>query len=137
MIDRLLVSTPDAVIFLGDILEDTLDIRSVFPGLPLYTVAGNCDYSYDDVKEIRLGGKRFLLCHGHQFGVKMGLEKLYAEGVRRKVDVVLFGHTHTQFAETRDGILYLNPGSASGYGGFRYAEITVDEKGVSYALFRE
>ena len=137
MIDRLLVSKPDAVIFLGDITEDTLDIRSVFPELPLYRVAGNCDYERDDVKECKLGGKRFLLCHGHQYGVKTGLERLWTEGLRRQVDVVLFGHTHRQYAETRNGILYLNPGSASGFGGFCFAELFIDEKGVSYELFRE
>lgn len=136
MIDHVLISKPDAVIFLGDILEDTLDFRSVFPGLPLYRVAGNCDFSYDDVLELELGGYRFLLCHGHQFRVKAGLERLHAEGARRRVDAVLFGHTHRQHAEIYDGILYLNPGSASGFGGYCCAEITTGEKGLTYELIR-
>ncbi|MBQ5362400.1 MAG: metallophosphoesterase family protein, partial [Clostridia bacterium] len=32
-----------------------------------------------------------------------------------KADICLFGHTHRQFYESRDGFVILNPGSAGKY----------------------
>ena len=48
-----------------------------------------------------IGGKKFLITHGDLFGVKHGLEKLRHHGEILDVDVILFGHTHEQYADTQ------------------------------------
>lgn len=122
------IRTPDAVVFLGDGLRDVINLDT--HGAPLLSVSGNCDAfgffgDFGAEKEIvmTLGGKRFLMTHGHEYGVKSGLGRIVAAAVEKDVDVVLFGHTHMAFekrlpdGESEYGIplkkpLYLfNPGS--------------------------
>ena len=38
-------------------------------------------------------------------------EYIREEGAARKVDIVMFGHTHKPYFEQKDGITVLNPGS--------------------------
>ena len=87
--------------------------------LPVAQVRGNCDYGEYDIPEQRVveySGVKFLLCHGHRFGVKSGLLRLSYAAMENQVTVALFGHTHQAFCEVRDGVWLLNPGSC-GYGG--------------------
>ena len=37
-------------------------------------------------------------------------EYIREEGAARKVDIVMFGHTHKPYFEQKDGITVLNPG---------------------------
>lgn len=43
---------------------------------------------------------RAFITHGHNYGVSLGLEGIYAEALSRGVDIVLFGHTHRPVAES-------------------------------------
>ena len=81
----------------------------------LLSVCGNCDwYSTEPaVREIMIGGKRILFCHGHTFKVKYGYEMLAEEAKRRNAHVAIFGHTHVPYYERRDGIHFFNPGAAA------------------------
>ena len=103
----------DGIIHLGDHLEDARWMLARTNGHPVYGVRGNCDFGIQgpDDQLLELGGVKFLLMHGHRFGVKSGYGGALAEAKRRGAEVLLFGHTHFPFMEERDGILMLNPGS--------------------------
>ncbi len=111
---------PDQVIHLGDLQRDAEEVAQFYPRIPFCTVPGNCDgWTTDPVKkEIVIGGKRFLLSHGHTWRVKSGHEAAVAEARARGADVLLFGHTHRAYCQRLpDGLWVLNPGaSRTSYG---------------------
>ena len=92
-------SPPDAIVFLGDGLRDMAYCD--LDGIPLYAICGNCDF-YSIYGEVRgeneiiadVGGKRVMMTHGNDYGVKSGLGTIVAAASRKDVDIVLFGHTH-------------------------------------------
>ena len=83
-----------------------------------YTVKGNCDFgsSLPVVEEFCVDGVRFMATHGHIYNVKYGLFDIDRAAREKKVDVVLYGHTHVAMDVVRDGIRFFNPGSL-GFGG--------------------
>jgi hypothetical protein len=128
---------PDLVLFAGDGLYDALDLR--YEGYHVLAVRGNCDLAAPSDIPYELtfpvNGKTIYLTHGHRLQVKQGLSLLFARA--REVDAALaiYGHTHTQTLEYREGILLLNPGALRD-GGF--AIVTVDDHGeMSCQLFGE
>ena len=60
-------------------------------------------------------GVRIFAVHGHRYDVKYDreLDYLLHAAAQEQADVVLFGHTHVQYCETREGILVLNPGACA------------------------
>ncbi|MCD8380741.1 MAG: metallophosphoesterase [Lachnospiraceae bacterium] len=104
----------DMVIHCGDIEDGEQLIREA-AHCHLEAVVGNNDYFSDLPREtvFELGGKKVWLTHGHNYFVSLGIERLREEAVRKKVDVVFFGHTHRPFLEEQDDILFINPGSIS------------------------
>ena len=139
------IKKPDAIVFLGDGLRDVAYCD--FGDVPLFAVCGNCDlYSSfggvrgEDEILITLGGKRIMMTHGHEYGVKNGLGRLVMAALRKGADVVLFGHTHSPVeiclpaGETDFGInlekpMYLmNPGSVGGYDA-SWGLLTIDNRG--------
>ena len=79
---------------------------------PFIVVRGNNDYNdnpYD--REFTIGGKRFLLTHGHKYGVYMGVSNLFYTAKEKNVDMVVFGHTHKAYYMEHEGVHILNPGS--------------------------
>lgn len=72
----------------------------------IHVVRGNNDFfSFcDREKEISIGRYRALLTHGHMYGVSLGTEGIKDEARARKVDIVMYGHTHKPHLEyCRDG----------------------------------
>ena len=115
----------DALFHLGDGYDDLVSLKVALP--PVYQVAGNCDTCRTDTLNlVSLAGTRFLLTHGHLQRVRYELDTLYAFALRQKAQVALFGHTHEQHMEQRDGILLLNPGTAM-QGCFAVLELTTPE----------
>ncbi len=110
VIDR--VWPVDALIHCGDV-EGEEDYIEQLAGCPLYVVAGNNDYFSGLARELEfvLGGKKIFLCHGHSYGVSMGMERIREEGQSRRADIVMYGHTHRPYLEVGKGITVLNPGS--------------------------
>ncbi|MCD7738961.1 MAG: metallophosphoesterase [Lachnospiraceae bacterium] len=104
----------DMVIHCGDI-ENGEPLIKEAAGCHLEAVTGNNDYFSDLPSEtvFVLGGKKVWLTHGHNYFVSLGIERLKEEAVRKKADVVMFGHTHRPFLEEEDDILFINPGSIS------------------------
>lgn len=101
----------DAILHLGDGYHDLGDLSVPLP--PVYQVAGNCDMGRTDVLEpICLSGARLILTHGHLQHVRQGTEGLLSLALAEKAAAVLYGHTHVQKCEWKNGILLLNPGAA-------------------------
>ena len=118
LVSSLRRQVPDCLIHLGDgireaaLLKEELEIK-------VYAVKGNMDAEDDELampgtKEtlvLELDGIRFLLTHGHRFGVKEGKAALLAEAKKQRAEIALHGHTHIFCDETADGIRIINPGS--------------------------
>jgi len=113
---------PDAVFHLGDLVEDAQELSYAYRKIPLYNVEGNCDAwsagpGTPATMLQKLGGVRFLLTHGHLFQAKSGTGALLQEGRRRKVNAVLYGHTHIPLVQQEpDGLWLINPGTIGGAG---------------------
>lgn len=106
---------PDQIIHLGDYQQDAERLRDAYPDIPVCSVPGNCDGWTTEplVRRITLGGKTFLLSHGHIWHVKSGYEQAIAEGRKAGASVLLFGHTHrAECFRTDDGLTVMNPGTS-------------------------
>lgn len=76
---------------------------------PLTAIRGNIDTAgpcaaLPPIDTIELGGRLFYLVHS--------IHDLDLNPAAAHIDVVVSGHSHRAAIETRDGVLYLNPGSA-------------------------
>ncbi|WP_243116689.1 metallophosphoesterase [Marinisporobacter balticus] len=103
----------DLLIHLGDHYEDAIFLGK-YMNIKVAAVKGNCDRE-EALKEIILELERhkLFLVHGHQYGVKMSLNKIYYKALELGCDIVLFGHTHMAVNIKHDGVLLMNPGSLS------------------------
>ena len=76
---------------------------------PVIAIRGNIDTAewakrYPDTTKVTLGGRSIYVLHD--------LHELKLDPVACGVDIVISGHSHKPRIETRQGVLYLNPGSA-------------------------
>jgi len=106
---RSVLGRSDVIIHAGDI--DTPEILSALQELaPVIAVRGNMDYGnwaerLPPADMVELGGVTLYVLHNlNTLDIDPG-----AAGVR----VVVSGHTHQSAAVRADGVLYLNPGSAT------------------------
>lgn len=119
-IDR---TKPDAVIHLGDHLDDGLAMKETYPNIPFYIVPGNCDrfrnvLGMPETLVEKVFGVKLFMTHGHLHNVKLSLGKLIKDGYATGSQAVLFGHTHrTCCHQDGDGLWVINPGSCGYYGG--------------------
>ena len=105
----------DLIVHLGDYtgkeLLDALrglgDFRGVFGNMD--TSAVRAELPEKEVVDVN--GKRLGLVHG--WGAPWGMHKKIKE-LFKGVDAVLYGHTHMAKNELVEGILFFNPGSATG-----------------------
>jgi len=127
--------SPDWVLHLGDNERDCSDIELMFPDIPLRKVRGNCDRLSAglDIDEFVLEGKRFLITHGHLFGVKSGKAKIIQAAKDRDIDILLFGHTHIPHYSLVDELTVVNPGSMHSDGKY-YAVLEIENGDVSCEL---
>lgn len=104
----------DLVIHAGDICS--LDYFKKFPkNVEMKAVCGNVDEP--EIAE-RLEKKIFLDLAGVRVGVFHGrgpsrrvIDYVLEEFAKDKVDVVIFGHSHTPYQKMHKDVLYFNPGS--------------------------
>ena len=105
---------PDVFIFCGDGTADVENLEYIYTDVQFHYVKGNCDFgNYPISKEIKVGSKRIYFAHGHTYSVKNDDFEIFSEAKRRGVDILLYGHTHNPFVETRNGIVVMNPGSVA------------------------
>ena len=103
----------DVIIHLGDYVEDGLYLRTL-TNTPVHILKGNCDIYAEDgsmALETILGGFKFFACHGHKYGVKGDLNRIYHAEREKNAQVILYGHTHRAYLEDDGRILIMNPGS--------------------------
>ncbi len=107
----------EVVLFLGDGERDFDEVRKEFPEKMFIGVRGNNDWysSLKNTELITIEGVRIFMTHGHTYHVKYGLSELKMSGRAEKADIVLFGHTHSQYTEYEDGMYIMNPGAVMGY----------------------
>lgn len=119
----------DYIIHLGDYCRDAEMISKELK-LDIIYVKGNCDFSasVDNEKVMDIGGRKFLITHGHNLNVKNNYTNLYYRAAEAGADVALFGHTHFAHVFENEGILFVNPGSISRprSGAETYAVITIE-----------
>ncbi len=95
----------DTIIHAGDVCDDNI-ITQLSTIAPVYAVRGNMDgkatYPKNDLQTIR--GRTFYILHD--------IERLDLDLKAAGVEIVVFGHTHQPENFQRNGILFINPGSA-------------------------
>ena len=134
MITEASLRRPDLLIHLGDCLSDARAVSQAVGDLPVESVPGNCDFSYDEpVRIIPCGGIKLLITHGHLHRVKSSLDPLRAAARAAGVRAALFGHTHIPHNEDTAGLLLFNPGSISLplYGSPSYGILEIDGERLS------
>lgn len=73
---------PDLFIHLGDHIRDSLELAHEFPDIPLFAVAGNCDFASREPDRMSFfaGPVRVFATHGHAYSVKYTLDPLLNAG---------------------------------------------------------
>ncbi len=98
----------ELIIHAGDIGKPEVlnELRTI---APTFCVRGNNDTeawaaAVPERQIVKAGERQILVLHqiGH----------LFREPVTEECAAVVFGHTHKPLVETRNGVLYINPGSA-------------------------
>ena len=105
----------DLIIHAGDVNNDCTELQRLYPNKSIVFVRGNNDYFDTEVPFERLfdfGGIKIFLTHGHKYGVKTNVFRLFAAAREKGADLCIFGHTHCRFKEESEGIWLFNPGSA-------------------------
>ncbi len=107
------IGSVDVILHLGDHGSDLAPFMGSWP--ETYAVRGNMDSRGNLPEELLLSfeGHTLLICHGHRYGVKQGLQRLFYRGLDLGADIVLFGHTHKALNMREENLLMLNPGSAA------------------------
>ena len=112
----------ELIIHAGDIVSlETLGLLSSKKRTE--AVRGNMDYpdlssKLPITRVIQEGKWRIGITHGHIGRGRDTVERAASVFPRGTVDCVVFGHSHIQMRETKDGVLLFNPGSATaGRGG--------------------
>lgn len=82
----------DAFIFLGDGERELDKIKALYPDKTVVNVAGNCDYCSTSLQTDIFMAKniKILFSHGHTFGVKYSLDRIYykAKEIGAKIRLV-------------------------------------------------
>ena len=129
----------DLVLIAGDLGLERWKIDQVTGVTACAIVQGNNDrLRHPDLpvkREFTYEGKRFYMTHGHTMGVRNGVPRKFMALTRNLgADIVVFGHSHSYFEETVDGVMYLNPGAMAGnvitYT-FTYMVLTIDGETVT------
>lgn len=97
------------ILHAGDIGKDSI-IAELEAIAPVTAVLGNNDYSrhFELTEVVTIEERKFLI---HHIVTPQALtEELQLRVARERPDVVVFGHSHRQFSEAIDGVLYVNPG---------------------------
>jgi uncharacterized protein len=105
----------DCLVHCGDGVNDLFHVETP-EGVTVVRVCGNMDmtrcFDIERIAFFGAGPVRFMVAHGDQFGVHNDYGPIEREGRIRKVDAVLFGHTHAAYLVNGKPALF-NPGAAN------------------------
>ncbi len=115
-IDQALSIAPkmDMWLHMGDCTPDAEYLQSLVD-VPVYGVAGNCDWPTSGTKYERLvevAEHKIFITHGHNYGVRYTQEYIMEAAESQGADIAVFGHTHVVEYITGPPLI-LNPGSAA------------------------
>lgn len=98
----------DSILHAGDIgpAEIITQLEAI---APVHAIHGNIDGRdiaaiYPATATVEIAGRRFHLVHD--------IAMLNIDPVAEAIDAVIYGHSHHPTSDTRDGVLFFNPGSA-------------------------
>ncbi len=139
MVAELRRCKPDLILHLGDHDRDARILRREFPDIPVYVVAGNCDYGSQEPEEavVSLGPVDAFLTHGHLFNVRWGVDALVYAAQEQECQLALYGHTHEADSQEIGGVKVVNPGTAGVGRELTYAWITIFDNGCMAEGIRE
>lgn len=107
----------DWLIHAGDYLRDAARVAAVLGVVQEHVIAvvGNCDFPLraPEQAEVTIGGVRIWVTHGHHFGVKHTVDRIYYRARELGVRVAIYGHSHVPVLADDGGLLLFNPGSLS------------------------
>ncbi len=105
----------DLILCTGDLTgEEVVDFIKA-SGKKYKIVRGNMDrLDLSRMASIDIEGKRIVVTHGDEIKPRGDKDRLLELAKRYDADVLAYGHTHTQDAWESDGIMFVNPGSATG-----------------------
>uniref|UniRef100_A0A183BZI7 Vacuolar protein sorting-associated protein 29 n=1 Tax=Globodera pallida TaxID=36090 RepID=A0A183BZI7_GLOPA len=103
------------VLCTGNCTRETFDYLKSLT-CDVHCVRGDFDdnTAYPDVKVIPVGHFRIGITHGHQFIPWGNLKAMELAARQMNVDVLISGHTHECKVYEKEGVFYVNPGSATG-----------------------
>lgn len=112
----------DMILHAGDIQIDEV-LMELTEFAPVYAVAGNCDgwdiaHAYGRKRVLNVLGRKIGLIHGSGRGPE-AWRRAYMEFddtmdlLHPKLDCLVFGHTHVPEIKEVNGMLIINPGSAT------------------------
>ena len=125
------LSECDYIIHLGDTSGDGAYIKAQFPE-KTYIVNGNCDPLKLGENELvlQIESVKIFATHGHLYSAKSTLSKLAFKAKELGCAVALYGHTHKADEREIDGVLLINPGTASRYSQKSYCYLVVNDTKV-------
>ncbi len=111
-----------AILHAGDFVSSGL-LDQLTKMLPTYAVHGNQDslsvrVQLPSQRTVALNSWTIGIVHGHEGPGMYTEDRAFNTFVSKRVDVIVFGHSHQPMNTKRDGILMFNPGSpVAGRGG--------------------
>ncbi len=113
----------DAILFTGDATEYSV-LHYLERHGKTYAVRGNMDFlELPRFQIIDAEGHRIFLFHSTEVRPRGDPDQLEAYGRTAGADIVVFGHTHKRDTYARNGMLFTNPGTATGaWGGVTRGE---------------
>ena len=89
------------ILHLGDMARDAENLKSIFPNIQVTAVDGNNELITHFPTEVlvQIGIKRAFATHGHLYGVRFSVAKLFKRAKELKADFALFAHTHSKYEE--------------------------------------
>ncbi len=144
MIYTLESEKPDMVIHLGDLLNDSIELKNMFPEISFELIKGNYPFynkeQFKSEKTFEIDNIKFFITHGHKYSVKHSLDILVQKGMNENADIILFGHTHISYINNKNGVWVINPGSINTqYTRDRfssYAKILIENNEVTCEIIR-
>ena len=113
----------DLIFHLGDGIKDIEKLQQVYKDKFIF-VLGNCDsFNSEPFKIVDVEDVRFLLTHGHKFGVKNDLDDLKFECEYQKAQIGLYGHTHKAQVDEWPNVTLINPGSIGYNNSYLYISV--------------
>jgi len=122
----------DYIFFMGDGLRDfeDIDLNNI------KKVSGNCDlFNFEAITMfVNINKNKIMITHGHEYKAKLSKALMLKTAKENNCNIVCFGHTHKQFCEYIDDILFVNPGALKNG---EYALLTINDDGTKSVEFKE